>query len=550
MKNSILIIFSIFFFWSCINTDNIENNLSDLENSNIPSDFSYETSKEVLVSITVPEFLENAVFKLASYKTDMDSTIFAKGGFDENSHYEALHSVASYIDTIKLISQYAGLVTDFPIPIINNEAKIDLTSIYDGTYVNDTEIASENQMVTKALAASSFTYMGTYNRYGVPNYLDTKDEIQQNLLDDINTSLPEGTPLTITHPQYLEDAERLIHLVKTADVWVTFVTEGAGYRNALGYYTYPTNNPPASINDIETLNIVYPNASLLGSGGGLVPGHKVYLGRFDANTTVGWFIVSNGWNGSYVNYNSSSIYYSNSEFNPERTADRQDHMVSLYDEARELLILGFEDINRDNIGCDNDFNDAVYYATVNPFEAVSKTGIETIEAANDSDGDGVNDEIDDFPYDPDKAFNNFYPAQGSTGSLAFEDLWPSTGDYDFNDLIVDYNFNLIANANNQITKMNAEFIIKHIGGALNNGFAFVLPVEANKIESVQNQIFNVGYANVAENGVENDVDETVIFVAEGVKSMKGDTIHLEITFTEGINTSDLGGVPYKPILGN
>jgi LruC domain-containing protein len=26
----------------------------------------------------------------------------------------------------------------------------------------------------------------------------------------------------------------------------------------------------------------------------------------------------------------------------------------------------------------------------------------------------------------------------SYGTLAFEDLWPSTGDYDFNDQVVDY----------------------------------------------------------------------------------------------------------------
>jgi hypothetical protein len=31
------------------------------------------------------------------------------------------------------------------------------------------------------------------------------------------------------------------------------------------------------------------------------------------------------------------------------------------------------------------------------------------------------------------------------GTLAYEDLWPSKGDYDFNDLVVDYDFNIVKN---------------------------------------------------------------------------------------------------------
>jgi len=53
----------------------------------------------------------------------------------------------------------------------------------------------------------------------------------------------------------------------------------------------------------------------------------------------------------------------------------------------------------------------------------------------DSDGDGIQDADDDFPNDPARAFINFFPAAGY-GSLAFEDLWPGKGDYDFNDLVV------------------------------------------------------------------------------------------------------------------
>ena len=38
--------------------------------------------------------------------------------------------------------------------------------------------------------------------------------------------------------------------------------------------------------------------------------------------------------------------------------------------------------------------------------------------------------------DKNKSFNSFFPVQGKTGTLAFEDLWPAKGDYDFNDLVI------------------------------------------------------------------------------------------------------------------
>ncbi|MDB5095584.1 MAG: LruC protein [Cyanobacteria bacterium RYN_339] len=58
------------------------------------------------------------------------------------------------------------------------------------------------------------------------------------------------------------------------------------------------------------------------------------------------------------------------------------------------------------------------------------------DPAVDSDGDGIMDDKDDFPLDPTRAFRERFPATGGqTASLAFEDLYPTTGDADFNDLV-------------------------------------------------------------------------------------------------------------------
>jgi LruC domain-containing protein len=92
----------------------------------------------------------------------------------------------------------------------------------------------------------------------------------------------------------------------------------------------------------------------------------------------------------------------------------------------------------------------------------------------DTDGDGVGDPDDDYPTDPTRAFDNFFPAAGD-GSLGFEDLWPAKGDYDFNDVVVDYRFQTVTNAANNVVEIFARFKLQANGATLDNGFGFNLP---------------------------------------------------------------------------
>ena len=286
-----------------------------------------------------------------------------------------------------------------------------------------------------------------------------------------------------------------------------------------------------------------------GSGGGLIPGDRVHLGRFPANTVVSWFLVANGWTGNGVG-DGNGIHYSQPELNKETDPNLKTHTVLLHDAARNLNILAFEDIPRDWSGCDEDFNDAVFYAQVNPVSAIQTTSVAKIDTSNDSDGDGINDELDNFPFDPNIAFNNFYPSVNTNGTLAYEDLWPSKGDYDFNDLVIDYQFNLLANSANKITRIEADFEIKNIGGAFHNGFAIVLPIAPSNIESVQNQLLNASYLTVAANGTEAgmEANESVIFIVGDAYEQEGNTIAITINLNTPMEKSELGSVPFNPFL--
>ena len=89
----------------------------------------------------------------------------------------------------------------------------------------------------------------------------------------------------------------------------------------------------------------------------------------------------------------------------------------------------------------------------------------------DSDGDGVPDFQDDYPSDGSRAFNVYWPA-GEQGCIAFEDLWPALGDFDFNDLVLGYRFQSVVDASNYVTEVYGYFSVRAIGASYKNGFGF------------------------------------------------------------------------------
>lgn len=168
----------------------------------------------------------------------------------------------------------------------------------------------------------------------------------------------------------------------------------------------------------------------------------------------------------------------------------------------------------------------------------------------DSDGDGVQDSDDDYPNDPARAFDNFMPA-ANYGSLIFEDLWPGKGDYDFNDLVLDYQFTTVTNVNNKVAEIRGNFVVKAIGAGLRNGFGFQFPDDNISTSDIMVSGFNIddGYISLGENGLENgqELPTFIVFdnasnilpsnsgfgvnVEEGVAYVDPDTLVLSIVIT-------------------
>jgi LruC domain-containing protein len=560
---NLLFFFFMALFISCVSESDLDPPLLDddvgstddgpieegpLVGLNVSYEFDYATSKNIDVVLQAPQFLSSAVFDVYTKQQNQDSVLIATATFDANGRFEKRFTLSSRADSLLVFTNYIGLIDNIRLPIENESVTFDYRPYYQRSESTGKEKPKRTAFASRFQA--DYTFIDTFDFLGVPENLAFADVIQQNLLDDINASLPENVSggIPVSNPDYLAGKETNLITTGEADIWITFVSEGAGYRNVLGYYTYPLGQEPQTVDDISAHNVIFPNASFLFSGGGLITGDRVYLGRFPPNTVISWFIAANGWTGSGVN-DGNGVYYSNPDFNPEATAADRNHMVLLYDEVRELSLLGFEDLRRD-LYSDDDFNDVVFYAKANPVNSIQVGNVAPINTANDADGDGINDELDDFPFDPNQAFNNFAPAENSSGKMIFEDLWPFQGDYDFNDLAMDYSFNLIANANNEITKIEATFTVDNIGAALENGYAFSLPIAPSKIQSIEGQVLNADFIQVNANGTELGTlaDESVIFVVGNVTNMLNVPINMVITFAEPIGQQELGEVPFNPFL--
>jgi len=133
--------------------------------------------------------------------------------------------------------------------------------------------------------------------------------------------------------------------------------------------------------------------------------------------------------------------------------------------------------------------------------------------------------------------SNRYPAVGY-GTLAFEDLWPSRGDYDFNDIVIDYQFEIFSNLNNNIEQVNAVFVIKAIGASLHNGFGFQLShaIDQDDLTIIGSQITE-DYITLNPNGTEAGQSKPTIIVFDDSFE------HLQHPGTgSGINTTP--GAPY------
>jgi LruC domain-containing protein len=111
------------------------------------------------------------------------------------------------------------------------------------------------------------------------------------------------------------------------------------------------------------------------------------------------------------------------------------------------------------------------------------------QSVTDSDNDGVADNQDEYPNDASRAFNSYYPTASTTATIAFEDLWPSQADYDFNDLSVALKIKKVLNSDNKVVECQVKMKVRAVGASYDNGFGFQFDeLVPSDISSVSGQV--------------------------------------------------------------
>lgn len=166
----------------------------------------------------------------------------------------------------------------------------------------------------------------------------------------------------------------------------------------------------------------------------------------------------------------------------------------------------------------------------------------------DTDGDGIPDKDDAYPEDEEIAFEYFTPSKYGQGTISFEDLWPTTGDYDFNDAALSYQAVAKLNSDNMAVELDFTCNIKANGAGFTNGIGFqidgLLPTD---IESVTGSVFTQNFISLNQNGTEANQEKAVIILADDVDNILNETT-ITIKFTEPISTDKLGVAPFNPFL--
>lgn len=216
---------------------------------------------------------------------------------------------------------------------------------------------------TGPFAGTTYKTLGSFDKNGLPDYLLPRDVISPDLQNFMAEYLVNGRNLVTSHPElFTNSAIADIKITKPSTAYMTFVQQDAGSRNALAFYTYPTDNPPATAKDINTIVYAFPN---VGGTTTLQPGDKVSIGQFAPGTSIGFVLLINGWDGQSKSLNNNSVHYcTNYVLNPEKDPGMRKHAVLIDYPAEKKVIIGFEDMNREDPNCDHDFNDTVFYCTV------------------------------------------------------------------------------------------------------------------------------------------------------------------------------------------
>ncbi len=245
--------------------------------------------------------------------------------------------------------------------------------------------------------------------YKVYNVLDNSALVRDT--EKVNT--------TILNSYNKEDGTKVT--VDNAEIYLTFLTENGDWESTLGYYYYKADKVPTSPDEVDKF-VVIPNVSVAGNAPyttlanpPMAINTKIQLlyrdedghftTKFPAGYTIGYFLIANSKANPTINC-SQPFIYSNAEWNGDYKGEKA-RFISV--EATDgTVVYGIED------GADKSYEDVLFCISADPNESIK----------------GDRPQIPTPTPKP--------SVETSYNTYAYEDIWPTGGDYDLNDVIIEH----------------------------------------------------------------------------------------------------------------
>lgn len=482
----------------------------------ISSGFDFSNTQEVEIDVTLPAIVDYSAIKSRIdiyYNHEGNKYPVSSVSCDAAGHFQGSVTIPSYITELVVENEAGNFTFDLSQQGLKSSAIIDYNAYYENTIPRDTTVTTKStyqqfefNTTTNTLANVSEPSLKT-----IANII-TNGDFSTN---DFGSQVVWNSPMTLTNRwnitsqlngstgQFDDDGELILRVSMPA-----------------AYYSYGgvTQLLNASSGDRITASA---DVRITGS-----------------NSKRAWiYIIPRNNSGTPLAYYSRQISSTGNAWRNYSIA------ASMPNGTVSVQILLWQHIYGGQIDYDN----------------VVVTG-----PVLDADGDGINDEEDEYPNDSERAFNLYYPSSETYASIAFEDNWPGRGDYDFNDLVVDYQFKTITNASNAVKDMDVELRYRAIGATFLNGFGFEMNTTPNNVTSVSGTTHTEGSIIIASNGVEADQPKAVVIATDnafnqlahpgsgiGVNTTVGApyvnpiTQSLEIRFATAVAAEDIGTPPYN-----
>ena len=441
---------------------------------------------------------------------------------DKQGKYADTATLSAALTEVWLYSDYMGAVS--PVKLTVSDSGIDF---------NQAKYIAALQTKTRGVTSNGHNYVDDWtilpgvdwDQYGYPSNIETELSLPSaEVLYSIRGTYTKNGNYSITtaYPDWFNNnATSEIKITKATELSLVFVNSSAGWNNTVGYFTYPTGTIPTA--DKVKRIVAFPNASPISKVsngqrvGSLLCGHAVklkywneetqqYEDKFPAGVTVGWCLEGQGfYEGDLVKRYTTRYSYSS------MNSDNKQRVVALrHGSANQIVAIGFED------NVDYDYCDATFYLKI-------------------AESDAIDTESPELP--PVEPPTNVTTT--TKGTLAYEDQWPSEGDYDMNDVMMTYKSTVYKKTQtNKIYKIVDEFTPIHNGGTDTCGFGYQLHT------LTPGQMTSIKVTGPEGWKVETEQSHPTIILFDNIKNVlnKKYTVTIELDDVENVTP------PYNPFI--